>query len=261
MGDLKLKKEVGVSYDSEKFLYTFQNVDTNKMKKVFSRSFPCLLGKNKYESIGKTILERYGAIEKEQIDPYYLTRGDLAEKLVYDYLKSFYQEKLKIELTLNTWEKKDINFDNFGRNEKFGGMIDIAISKPKDFRAVVEVKSKSMKDLETIKESKGNEEEVMQGLFLSYLSKVDKCLMAYVFFTPEQEQEIKKGNLNFTYKDVTILMFKHMVDFPKMDTLTKVAYSTVSLFAKNISIASEYFSTSENQYLQSFVNGGLDLPF
>lgn len=270
MSDFTLKKEIGVSYDKEKFVYKFENVNVQKGKKVTSRAFPSLLNKNKFESVGKTLLERFSLIEKEQIDPYYLVRGNLAEKIVYDYLLNHYKEKKGVDIILTTWKKEDIGYDNFPKNEKFGGMIDIAISQPAEYRAVVEVKSKSMKDYDLIKGNKGNEEEVLQGLFLAYLSKVDKCLMAYVFFTPEQEQQIKDTMKNGTsadigFQEVKIQMFKHMVPDENIPTLTTVAYQNIELFKKTTTIASTYFSQSENQYLKSLVKDLViedeDLPF
>jgi len=269
MGDLILKKEVKVSYDKEKFTYSFEPVNVQKMRKVTSRAFPCLLGINKDESSGKATLERFGLTEKEQIDPYYLVRDNLAEKLAYDYLKAHYKESKGVDLVLATWKKEEINYDNFSKNEKFGGMIDIAIAQPAEYRAVAEVKSKSMKDYENIKGSRGNPEEVYQGLFLSYLSKTDKCLMAYVFFTPEQEQEIKdrmadRGNVQISFKDVKIEMFKYLVSELNMPQLTQVSYQTLELFKANCTIASTYFTKSENDYLQGLAGNDVtdsDLPF
>jgi len=267
MSDFTLKKEISVVYDKEKSTYTFGNVNVEKGKKVTSRAFPTLLGKNKYESSGKATLERFGLIEKEQIDPYWLVRGNLAEKIVYNFLLNHYKEQKGVDVKLTTWKKEEINYDNFPKNEKFGGMIDIAISQPPEYRAVVEVKSKSMKDYDLIKENKGNEEEVLQGLFLAYLSKSEKCLMAYVFFTPEQEKQIKDAMTNGTQKDigfqeVKILMFKHLVP-SDMVSQTNFSYQCLEWFKKDTTIASNRFSQEENDYLHKLSGNAVEdeLPF
>jgi hypothetical protein len=267
MGGFTLKNGITVEYDSENSKFVFTNADVQKGRKITSRAFPSILGKNKWESSGKTILERYGLIEKEQIDPYYLVRGNLAEKIAYDYLKNHYKTKKNTDITLATWNKDEIHYDNFPKNEKFGGMIDIAISSPQEFRAVVEVKSKSMKDFESIKGNNGNEEEVLQGVFLTYLSQAEKCLMVYVFFTPEQEKAIKDGTgQNIGFEDVKIMVFKHMVSDYDMPTLTTVAFQNLQLFKASRSIASIYFSKEECDYLQKLAGGEMhiiedDLPF
>jgi hypothetical protein len=271
MSDFTLKDGIGVSYDKEKFSFTFQNVNVQKGRKVTSRAFPCLLGKNKHESSGKTTLERFGLIEKEQIDPYWLVRGNLAEKIAYDFIKNHYKTKFGVDLALTTWKMEEIAYDNFPKNDKFGGMIDIAISQPTEYRAVVEVKSKSMKDYDSIKESKGNEEEVLQGVFLAYLSKSEKCLMVYVFFTPEQEKQIKHSmetdtKIPIDFTEVKIQVFKHMVADYNLPTLTNVAYQNLDLFKNTKTIASAYFSQEENNYLQKLSGNEIiitddDLPF
>ena len=43
-------------------------------------------------------------------------------------------------------------------------------------------------------------EEVTQGEQLAFLSVVDRYLMAYVFFTPEQEEKIQKMADNISKK-------------------------------------------------------------
>lgn len=233
MGDFKLKSSVDVKYDKVNDVYVFGHFDETKMKKVTSRAFSCLLGKNFFTSVGQTILERFKLIESQDIDKYWGVRGDMAELLVAEFLTESYKQN-GVELKLKTWTKEEVNYDNFSRNEKFGGLLDIAISQPEKYRAVVEVKSKSMKDVEKITKSCGNIEEVLQGKFLTYLSNVSKCLMVYVFFTKDQEQEIKNyvkendqkypgmnfakmliAKMDMDYTSVKILVFKHNLDIPR----------------------------------------------
>jgi len=274
MGVLKLKKGITVEYDRENFIYHFYGLDTNEMKKVTSRAFSCLLGQNEWESIGKTILERFKAVQKEEIDPYYMVRGDMAELLVKDYIQDFYKKK-NINVELKTWKKEEVKYDNFSSNDKYGGLIDIAIAKPQDFRAVIEVKSKSLKDYGKINESKGNIDEVLQGKFLSFLSQVDKCLMVYVFFTPNQEKQIKEyietqktigyeiqdtmiyakeiiDKLKFDYKNLKISIFKYDISKEKEEIKDqmKVAYNNLVHFKEKQTIAESYFTQRENLYLK-----------
>ena len=70
MSDFKLSNDIKVEYDKENYLFRFIGINADKMKKVTSRAFSCLLGQNQWESIGKVILERFNAVVKEQIDPY-----------------------------------------------------------------------------------------------------------------------------------------------------------------------------------------------
>ena len=154
MSDLKLKPSVKVTYDKENDSYTFGHFDETKMKKVTSRAFSCLLGNNPFESVGKTILERFKLIPYQDIDEYWAIRGDMAELLVLDFLKESYKQK-GIDIDLRTWTKEEVSYDNFKKNEKFGGLLDIAISSPKEYRAVIEVKSKSLKDVDKITKNVG----------------------------------------------------------------------------------------------------------
>lgn len=291
MSSLKLKDNIKVEYDKENFVYHFYGLDTDKMKKVTSRAFSCLLGQNKWESTGKTILERFNGVIKEDIDPYYLVRGDIAEIIVKEFLENKYKT-INVNVDLRTWDKEKVRYDNFGDNPKFGGLIDIAIAKPDKYRAVVEVKSKSVKDVEKIKESRGNIDEVLQGKFLSLLSGVPKCLMVYVFFDPNQEANIKEyigtqknigydvdsmifakeiiKNFKLKHTDFKILVFKYGIEEEKEDLKSQmeIAYKNLIHFKKNQSIAETYFTAQENFYLKDLAGHELtkeelesDLPF
>jgi len=279
MSNFILKTSVEVKYDEKNDSYVFGHFDETKMKKVTSRAFSCLLGDNHFESIGKTILERFKLTERQDIDEYWGVRGDMAELLVLDFLETTYKQK-GIELDLRTWTKEEVNYDNFGTNKKFGGLLDIAIANPKEYRAVIEVKSKSMKDVGKITKSRGNIEEVLQGKFLTYLSNVSKCLMVYVFFTPEQEQTIKDyvkendqtypgmnfakmliAKMDLTPSNMKILVFKHTID-SKADFNADMnkAYDRLLEFQKTKTMPSILFSASDLSLLKSLTNQD-DNPF
>ena len=264
MSDFKLKTSVGVTYDEVNDSYVFGHFDETKMKKVTSRAFSCLLGSNPFESVGKTILERFKLTEYIAIDEYWGVRGDMAELLVFDFLKDIYNAK-GVQLDLRTWTKKEVNYDNFSSNEKFGGLLDIAIANPKEYRAVIEVKSKSMKDVGKITQNRGNIEEVLQGIFLTRLSSVTKCLMVYVFFTKEQEQTIRNyvsentqtypemnfakmliSKMDMNYTNVKISVFKHLIEEPNklVADMTKT-HNILLDFQKTKTISSKLFSAND----------------
>jgi len=276
MSSFKLKPSVKVDYDEANDSYIFGHFDESKMKKVTSRAFSCLLGSNPYESVGKTILERFRLTEYQDIDEYWSVRGDMAELLVLDFLKDNYK-KQGIDIILRTWTKEEVSYDNFSRNEKFGGLLDIAISEPKEYRAVIEVKSKSLKDVDKIKTKQGNIEEVLQGKFLTYLSNVKKCLMVYVFFTPKQEQTIKdyikeknEGDNKYTTRnfaqmlilkmdlspsDMKILVFKHMITLPtEFASSMNLTHDILLDFQKTKTIPSQLFSANDLSELKNLTN-------
>ena len=158
--------------------------DEAKAKKITGTKFPVLINKNPYKKRGDQMLELFG-LYKEEVDPYYLKRGDIGEALVNQTFKeNGYKTK--------TWKKKEINYDNFPENEDFGGMIDIFIEKP--IKNVIEVKSKNLKDYSKIVQE-GNEHEELQGMLYAYLKQVD-LIMVWVFFNDETEKAIKM-NLPF----------------------------------------------------------------
>ena len=150
-----------------------------KAKKITGTKFPVLIGKNSFKQKGDQMLELFG-LYKEEVDPYYLKRGDIAEALVNQTFKeNGYKTK--------TWKKKEINYDNFQDVEVFGGMIDIFVEKP--IQRVIEVKSKNLKDYGIISQN-GNEHEELQGMLYAYLRNVD-LIMVWVFFNDETEKCIR----------------------------------------------------------------------
>lgn len=272
---MKLKTGIKVSKNVQGD-YVFEQLINAKNKKITSRAFACLLGKNTFESAGKTILERCNMVEKETIDPYYTVRGAVGERLVNDYFIDVYKRFKKIDITLMTWNAKDVNFDNFHKNADFGGLLDIAIAKPDSERAVIEVKSKSMKDFSFISSKKGVEEEVLQGKFLATLSKVSTCYMAYIFFDEQQEILLKDyvkdlinlgGDvnsidpkevitaLNWRFPLFKIEVYKHDVDFESMNVLMQESKRVLKESIQHGVIPSKMFTVNEINYLDDVVYG------
>jgi hypothetical protein len=275
MGNMKLKNGIKVSKNVQGD-YIFEQLINANNKKITSRAFACLLGKNTFESAGKTILERCNMVEKETIDPYYTVRGAIGEHLIEDYFIDVYKKYKKMEIKVLSWDAKSVNFDNFAKNPMFGGLLDRAISEPKEERAVIEVKSKSLKDYAFIDGKKGVEEEVLQGKFLSALSKTETCHMAYIFFDEQQETLLKNyvkdlinlGDnvnninakdvikaLNWRYELFKIKVYKHVVDFKEIDELMQESNRVLRESIQSGVITSEMFTVSEINYLDDLVYG------
>lgn len=283
---MKLKKDVMFTYDEDSKSYVFHIGSGVKIKKVTSRMFPILIGENKFNGVGYGVLDRVGLLDFEPIDPFYAVRGAIAEYFVYHYLKNTYK-KHGIDLIMKAFNTKASGYDVFKSNERFSGVPDIGISKPDKHRAVVEVKSKNMKSYEYIIDKKEvPNEEVLQGKMLSHLSKVDKLLMAYVFFTDEQEKLIKDNmgkikdindfnvegfckfiNLNVSdvmLSDETIIRY----DINHDETLGYMnkAYENLHRIAKDGVIHASHFTEQEQEYLNNLLleRSGvkeIDLPF
>ena len=275
MGNMKLKNGIKVSKNVQGD-YIFEQLINAKNKKITSRAFACLLGKNTFESAGKTILERCNMVEKEAIDPYYTVRGSVGEHLIEDYFIDVYKKYKKLDLKIMSWDAKAVNFDNFSKNADFGGLLDRAIAEPKEERAVIEVKSKSLKDFAFIDGKKGVEEEVLQGKFLSTLSKTETCHMAYIFFDEQQETLLKNyvkdlinlgenvnninareviKALNWRYELFKIKVYKHTVDFNEMNELMQESNRVLRESIQSGVISSEQFTINEINYLDDLVYG------
>ena len=171
-----------------------------KNKKITATSFYGLIGGNKFKPKGDYLLSVLGLL-KEPFDEFYTKRGAIAERIVNTWL----QER---GYTTKTWDKFEINFDNFPKVPEVGGMIDIAVTAPK--RIVIECKSKNIKDVDKIKRFPNLEQE-NQAMFYGYLSKCPEVKIIYTFFTDEQEDDIRNDrpidenpqNFEFYEKDLT----------------------------------------------------------
>lgn len=197
---MKLKDGITIEDKGNYFQIDFSKY---KVKKITSRTFPILLGKNNFTSIGYGVLERANLIVFEEIDKFYTLRGDIAEKITKQLVIDFYKHKEKVDIELKVFKPQDFKgFDMFDKsykwgNEYFGGVPDLTITKPSEFRTVIEVKSKNIKSYDyIIEKNRVPEEEIMQGEMLSTLSKAPNLIMAYIFFTDEQENVIKDGLAN-----------------------------------------------------------------
>ena len=195
---MKIKNNVSVTLveSGYKFIIT-PPLDENgqvpkwaKPKKIMSRNVPELLGLNRYNSIGKAVLDRMCALQKEFIDPFYTVRGAVGEYVARLELERRYGEK-EINTTMQGFTTEGEGFDMFKVNPKFGGVIDILATEPSN--AVIEVKSKdNSKWVEIADIGKYPEEEVMQGKTLAYLIQAPTATMAYVFTSNDCEKKLKE---------------------------------------------------------------------
>lgn len=170
-----------------------------KKKKIAGHSFVNIAGFNPFCKKGDAVLERFGLL-KQEIDEKYMYRGDFAEKIV----KNIYE---KNNHKCVTYKKEDIGYDNFKDNPNFGGLIDIDLPEE---NALVEVKSKSMKDYEIIKE-KQPMHEVMQGALYSYNGKKDYFYMEWIFFDEKTENLIFNNEMPKTLKDLKRFSQKYVM--------------------------------------------------
>ncbi len=252
----------------------------NKIGKITGSTFPALIGKNNFKSVGAEILNRLGCVEYEAIDPFYTLRGAIAEHLVYHYIKDQYK-KVGIDVELhtfpNTYKGSDGKYygnDIFKKNAKCGGVIDIGIAKPENQRAVIEIKSKSLFSEKTgqnnhfemfkpNQEPKQYENETLQGEHYAALMGLKKLLMVYVFFNDTQEKMVREitkapyydlnrviieklvDTLGFHYKDFKIEVVRMEVDIPKIKTLQEQAYEKLRKAFNSRQIPIEWFSRQD----------------
>ena len=267
-----MKLQLGTKFEFDGESYVFEKL--GKRKKITSRVFPSLIGKNKYESIGHALLDRFSLLEKEEIHPFYSVRGEIAERMADKHLREVYLKKHNADLATKRWENEEVNFDNFPNNPDFGGLIDIAIAAPQEYRAVVEVKSKRIDKYKAITEKSGSDDETLQGEFLAYLSGVMRYVMVYVFFEKIQELRIVEFCSEDYYKGYEINAkiaatkiiehyqwypydFKyHIVDVPIRIDVTKQnmekAKNTMDAFEQNRTIPQVWLSPDERIYLNTY---------
>lgn len=222
-----IKNDVKLKIVDDQYLEI--NYDKCFAKKIYSRNFPSLIGKDERTSAGREALSVLNLLEKEQIDPFYTYRGDVAEHFVAESVRDFFEKKygkdnVEIIVFANTQftygDQWNYDKETGKGNKDFGGRMDIGIKvteKDGTKRAfIIEVKSKSMKDYDKIAVKKEYpESETYQGIYLANMGNQSQVTMFWVFFTEQQEEELKSKvkewqdnqgkkevELSFGYKDV-----------------------------------------------------------
>lgn len=284
---MKLVKDLKISFDIENRIFTIHN-EVRRMGKITGHALPNLLGYDNFNSRGATILGRFGLTEFEPIDPIYTLRGELSEQLALDFLISEYK-KYGVNLETKTFPSRYkgsngvwYGNDLFKKNERFGGVIDIGIVAPQEFRAVVEVKSKSLFNdkgfnvYESIfpinKEPNIPKSELWQGLHYACLMTLEKLIMVYVFWTNEQmkmlrpilndpkfdinEIDAKKilNSLHFTHEQFTIRPVKYEVDLFDVSEKQERAYNILKSAFETKQLEQMLFTKEESEQLEKIAS-------
>lgn len=169
--------------------------EIKKFKKITGHSFVQLIGLDPFTKVGDCLLLMHG-FYSEKVDEKWLKRGEFAEKIVQSVYK---RDGHKI----TTYNKYDIQFDNFQDYLWYGGLIDIELLEEE---TLVEVKSKALKDYDYICKNPPLH-EVFQGMFYGYLRHYKSINMEWVFFDEKTQNEI--------FEDKPITTLKNLKKFPK----------------------------------------------
>ena len=244
-------------------------------QKIFARTFPILIGDNKYQSKAYGVLKAMTMLDKEYFDPFYTIRGAFAEYYAYLYLIDYYKNKLKLEnIRVETYE--NVKFDAFENNQVFGGKPDITMTSP--IKVIHEVKSKDIKKYKEYLTNKSMDKsykyeedpsEYKQGYMYCVLSDTTKLVMVYVFIpehielalkkwvegkTPEEinafnPREFKVNKKNVFRDELFFLLVPHKVDIEKTKQELNQAYITVRDTVRNGYIPLDWFYGSEKEEL------------
>ena len=172
-----------------------------KFKKITGHSFVQLIGIDPFTKVGDCLLAMHG-LYKETVDEKWLKRGNLAEEIVKKvYTRNGHK--------CTTYDKYEINFDNFQNYQHFGGLIDIELIEE---RSLIEVKSKSLKDYDYIIQ-KQPIQEVYQGLYYGFLRGYEAITMEWIFFDEQTQEEV--------FNDKPITTFKNLKKFNKRFSVNK----------------------------------------
>lgn len=168
------------TYESDSLYIT---VKTNAMKtpNISSHTLVDLCGLNQWSSPGKALLNAFGFLEKETIDPYQTLKGGLVEHFADEYLKSLYGDRLDLEsFTLSQFN----NFNQFPDTPPFSGALDKLLKAP--VKLPIEIKSKEMKAWEEIVTyQQWPKDHVVQGMNQAYFVGASRFMMLYGFLTDE----------------------------------------------------------------------------
>lgn len=202
------------------YLYFDTKITIQTKKKITGHSFVELCGLSAFNKKGDSVLGLL-KLHKNEVDPKYLYRGDMAEKIV-----AFYLKKNNIDYIYYTEEdKKKFNYDFFQNYAQCGGIPDFEIPSH-DY--LIEVKSKSMSKYNEIVEEQPKE-EVYQGLYYAYLRGYEKAKLIWVFFDEQTEQEIFANKKPTTLKNVKFYSKEYVVN---KEEIKKMLYDSLLYYCK-----------------------------
>lgn len=221
------------------FLY-LEPSDFIPQKKISGHTFVALCGLDPFKKQGDALLEMHRFI-KSEVDPKWLRRGTVAEKIV----AKIYQKEHQI----TTYDAKEIGYDNFKNDPNFGGIIDIEV----DNKTLVEVKSKSLDKKEFIINNPPKA-EIYQAMLYAYLRNYDYFTMEWIFFDKPTEDEIFQGKAPTTLKNLQRYTKVFFVDRDEMKKLMMTALNFVKAFRLRRPIPLAYFSDEVIQKIKEKIN-------
>ena len=240
----------------------------NANKKVSSTVFASLIGINKWQSVGLTVLDFLGITRPLPIDPFYMKRGEIAENLTVKYLTSKLIDKYP-QHEIMYFKLSDFpNYDQFPNNKYFSGVTDIIVKKNKNITKndtlekrldnvlIFEVKSKSKSNYDSIITNElYPEHEIAQGQFLAMLNQKSIVLLVWVFFDEACENKIKLDYDNtlintLNYNDVIIKIKEFKFNIDDLQKKAYLVYDMLVNIIKDKKIPLSLFSESEINYLK-----------
>lgn len=187
-----------------------------KLKKITGHSFVNLVGLNKYNKKGDTILSML-KLYKSEFNDKYKYRGEMAEKMIGVILK----KQGKDFITYDEKAKKDNDYDFFPNYKEIGGIPDFEIPSEE---TIHEVKGKSLEKYKEVKENPPKD-EVYQGLLYTYLRGWNTLIMDWVFFDVESENMLFQNKLPKTLDNCQVMQRKYLVNREEMEDLILDAIS------------------------------------
>lgn len=219
-----------------------EKTEMTKFKKITGHSFVQLIGIDPFTKVGDCLLSMHG-LYSEKIDKKWLKRGDFAEKIIQ---KVYTRNGHKI----TTYDKNEVNYDNFQQYKHFGGLLDIELIEE---NSLIEVKSKSMKDYDYIIENQPIQ-EIYQGLYYGYLRGYETITMEWVFFDEQTQEEIFNDKPITTLKNLKKYGKRFAVNKEEMKQKLQTALQIVFDFRENGKIPLNNISDKVLNYL------GLERP-
>jgi len=225
--EFKIKSDVKLRSDGS---HVYIEYDKCFAKKITSRAFPTLINKNEWQSEGVELLGLLNLLERtDDIDPFYMFRGDVAEHFVGKYVAEIFGNRFgKENVEVIIFGDKQFTYgdqwhydkDTKKGNKDFGGRMDIGVKVTMPDGTIkifiIEVKSKThtvynyveienevtgektmntvvkKSDYQTIAvEHQYPDTETYQGRFLANMGNQAQVTMFWVFFNDKQEQELR----------------------------------------------------------------------
>ena len=274
-----IKDDVKLTIDNQ-----FLNIKYDKCfaKKITSSQYPALIGIDDFNGKGEKTMSLLNLLEREDIDPYWLYRGDIAESLAYEVIRDTFVRRYgerNVEVIL--FDSKDYTYGDqwaYNRetgkgNQFFGGRVDIGIkvkmpNSDEIKRIVVEVKGKTYEkhyemivgDVAKNIKPRPPITEIEQGKFLATMMNLSSVTMVWVFFNEEQEimlREMQSRNQKFNgeIKASDVKMHFQLFEFDRnlMVQDMSVASKGLQLQAKEKRIPLFFFNDKEREIINNHI--------